>query len=95
MNMHINYADIPKEERKRLGTKAFHETPQLRVVLFTAFFISFLFSSFFADSVLSKSVPFLDRLGFVAICTSILSVIIWTTFGRRRLKAEVERLRNA
>ena len=95
MNMHISYTDIPKDERRKLGVEAFRQAPHLRVVLFAAVFISILFSSFVADYGLSKSVPFLDRLGFVVICAPIMSVIIWTILGRRRLKAEVERLKNA
>ncbi|WP_157693928.1 hypothetical protein [Opitutus sp. GAS368] len=95
MTTHVNYRDIPKEERKRLESEAIHRTPRLRTVRFAAVFLPVLFSGLLANYIVPSNGPFLSRLAVVVVFALILGVSIWETLGRPRLKIEVEKLKNA
>jgi hypothetical protein len=94
MTTHVNYRDIPKEERKRLASEAYRRTPRLRTVRFAAVFLPILFSGLLADYIVPRNGPFLYRLAVVVVFALILSASIWETLGRPRLKVEVEKLEN-
>ena len=95
MTTHINYRDIPKEERKRLATEAYRRTPRLRAVRFAAVFLPILLSGPLSDYVVPKNGPFLPHLSVAVVFALILSASIWETLGRPRLRTEVEKLKNA
>ena len=91
----VSYRDIPKQERTRFVETAYHQKPRLRVVRFAAFLVPMMFSGLLTDLVVSKAGPFLLRLGFHILFAVGLCVIVWEIFGRPRLHAEVEKLKNA
>lgn len=95
MTTHVNYRDIPKEERNLLAAEAYRRTPRLRVVRFAAAFLPILFSRLLADYVVPRNGPYISRLAVVVAFALILSASIWETLGRPRLRAEVEQLKNA
>lgn len=92
---HVNYRDIPKEERRQLATEVFRLTPWLRTVRFAAVFLPISFSGLLADQIVPRNGPYLSRLAVVVVFALILGASIWETLGRPRLKAEVEKLKNA
>ena len=73
---------------------AYHKKPKLRVVRFAALLVPMMFSGLLTDYVVSKDGPFLLRLGFHVLFAVGLCVIVWELFGRPKLQAEVEKLKN-
>ena len=95
MNSPIKYRDIPREERKRLAAEVYRRTPRLRTIRFAAVFLPILLSGLLANYFFPKSGQFLSRLSVVVVIALILCAIIWESIGHPRLKAEVEKLKNA
>ena len=94
MKTYIYYRDIDKGERKRLAMEA-SKQPRLRVILFVSILIPLLLSGVLADSIVSKNGPFWEHLVVRLVSALILAGIIWEIFGRRRLRADIEKLKNA
>jgi uncharacterized membrane protein len=97
MNTPVSYGDIPKDERNRLARDAFRLKPKLRGIQFSTFLSAFLFSSMFTDEIWPKGnlSTFLARLAVHVVMAVVLNAIIWGVFGHRRLKTEVENIKNA
>ena len=94
MKTHTTYREILKEERKALAVEAYRVSPNLRMIRFMAWFIPFVFAA-----ALSREFPpgkdLVVSFGVTVPSALILSVLIWEVFGRPRLRAEVERIKNA
>ena len=102
----VSYAEIPKDEKKRLAAEAFRLTPGLRklrlLAVFVSAFVSSLVSGAIGDRLISRRAPFESiTAAFVAqwlialAVALILYAILWESFGRHRLKAAIKKLKNA
>jgi hypothetical protein len=94
MTTYVRFRDIEKGERKRLSAEASRQ-PHLRAALFAAIFVPLLLSGPLADYVAPMGSLSLAHFGARLVAALILAAIIWEIFGRRRLKADVEKLKNA
>jgi hypothetical protein len=92
---HISYRDIPKEERKRLATKAFDLTPRLRNLQFVSVVVPMVVSGVITDSIVPKHDAFMSRLGVCVLIALVLCAIVQQFFVQPRLKAAIEKLKNA
>lgn len=94
MKAHIKYGDIEKSERRRLTAEILRQ-PRFRILLFAFFLISFFSAGAITDYVVARNGPFLERFGIKVVAALVLFTVIWELPGRRRIKQEVERLKNA
>jgi hypothetical protein len=95
MNTHIRYAEIPKEERKQLEAEAYRQSPKLRTVRFAALLLPVALSIAPTDHFTPPDSSLFVHLVIRVACALVLSAMIWETIGRPKLKAEVEKLKNA
>jgi len=93
MKSRIPYSEIAKAERRALAAEAYRTSPTLRRVRFLAFFIPFMFAAALSrELALGKDIQ--SRLVVTLPSAGILCVLIWEVFGRPRLRAEIERIKN-
>jgi hypothetical protein len=92
MEAYVRFRDIEKGERKRLAAEVMRR-PRLRAALFAAVIAPILLSGPLADSVAPRGRPLEDIVARM-VAAFLLAAIIWETFGRRRLRADVEKLKN-
>ncbi len=95
MNPYMSYRDIPRAERKELARQAYRQTPALRRLMHGSMLAMPFIGGAMARHLLPPSPSFPVRLGVDIACSLIVWTILWETFGRRRLKAEVEKLANS
>jgi hypothetical protein len=95
MNAYVNYADISALDRKRLTTEAYRQSRGLRAVRLASILLPILFSGVVAKSIFPVDGSFPVKFSVSIITALILCAAIWEVFGRRQLKAEIERLKNA
>jgi hypothetical protein len=94
MKTHIQYRDIPKAERKSLAAEAYRRSGYLRTVRFASIFIPILLGGAFANE-FGPADQFLAQVAMSVAAALMLCLAIWESLGRPKLKAEVERLKNA
>ena len=97
MSAFVPYADIPKDERQRLAKDAYREEPVIRIILFAGIMGSIVFSDIVVRYVVSRHGPMTlpKHLGLRLAAALFFTGIVWESFGRRRLKAAVEKLKNS
>jgi hypothetical protein len=93
MNAYVTYADIPRAERKQLAAEAYRQTASLRRILFGLLFGAVVCAGPLFNLVLPK-LGFLPDFGVRVAGSVMLYAIAWEVFGRRRLEAAVEKLKN-
>jgi hypothetical protein len=82
MKTPLVYREIPRAERKLLAAEAYRRSKTLRMIRFAAVFLPILLGGALTQEVgVSAAV--------------VLCFAIWESIGRPKLRAEVERLRNA
>jgi hypothetical protein len=98
MSTHINYADISRADRIRLTGAAYRSKPSLRVARGVSIFLSIWLSAGIANHYFPRGGA---PMNFVWNLTSMMAVGLvlvlgsWEIYGRRQMRAEIERLRNA
>ena len=95
MKTHVPYRDIPVKERKELGAEVYRRSPGLKILLFVVVLGSVLGTKLVLDHVWPQKGFSLARSATAVGGAVILFTIIWEIFGRRRLRAEVETLKNS
>jgi hypothetical protein len=94
MRAQIKYRDIQKSERRRLTAEILRQ-PRFRLLMFAFILIAVLLSGTITDYIVAKNGPFLERFSVKVVTALILFAVIWELPGRRPIKQEVERLKNA
>jgi hypothetical protein len=94
MKAYVTYQEIEKGERKRLVAEVSRQ-PWSRGILFLSIFIPLLVSGTIADSLSPAKRPSFEYFGIRFASAVILAALFWESFGRRRLKQEVEKIKNA
>jgi len=95
MKSHINYAEIPKPERKRLAREVYRVSRKLRRLRAAEVFTAVVVSGFLVDFILPKEELIWVRLSVGIAGAWILAALFWRVFVCRALKDEVEKLKNA
>jgi hypothetical protein len=92
--MTTSYADISVQERKRLAVVAYR-CPGIRNSVFAAVLLPILFSGPIADGLAPHGISFIAHFGIRLAVGLVFSAVLWESFGRRRLKCEIVRLKNS
>jgi hypothetical protein len=95
MNPYIAYPQIPSDERERLCKEAYRNSKSLRTIRFTAVFASLLFSGAFTGQLLLGGWVPLTHIAIRIAASLVICGAIWGIFGQPKLRAAVEKLKNA
>jgi hypothetical protein len=98
MTTHIQYANISKADRQRLTAAAYLAKPSLRVARGASIFLSIWLSAEIASHFFPRGEAPMNALWYWVLMISVGLVLVvgsWEIYGRRQMKAEIERLYNA
>jgi hypothetical protein len=94
MKTFVSYPEIPATERKALAVQAYRRSRPLRAIKFTAFLLPFFcYLAFSEEFARGASIPVRMLVGLAPAL--VLSLLIWEIWGRPKLRAEIERIKNA
>lgn len=94
MKTRIEYRDIPKAERKSLAVEAIRQSKALRMIQYASIMIPIMLGGAVAKEFVLPH-HFFERLGITVGAALLVSLLIWESLGRPKLRAEIERLKNS
>lgn len=94
MKTPLAYREIPRAERKLLAAEAYRRSKTLRTIRFVAVFLPILLGGALTQDV-GPIDNLLLRLSISISAAVALCFVIWQSIGQPKLRAEVERLKNA
>jgi hypothetical protein len=94
MITHAKLRDIPKAELNRLTAEAYRRSPGLRTIRIITFLIPFFTYISISRELAATHDPYFRIMVGVPVAL-IVSAVIWTLFGSRRLMIEIRALRKS